>query len=383
VKVTTLNLLTLAGCAALVAIAFCIFPAAPRSADERSLPPLGAVPSGAAFVATLDVKALRRSELGAMLAGAGQEAPGLGRIADVCGFDPTTQIQFLAVAVPAATAQHQAELDFGVVAVGPFDAARLADCAAAVVARRSGAPARTTIGSFLTVRDRNRDSSGEIAVRDAGPVLISGGSYLRDMIDAVDAKIPSVLQDELHQTLRRSVGTDGTLVATWVLPPGWLERLVGSFAVAASPLSSIRAAALRIDVSPRVRAHAVLGCKTAESCRDIAAGLRQLRVAWQKEALSSMQRGALAERIKVASSGQELRVKLSLSQAEAELLAKELLARLGPTPSTAPTGSAPAAPTEVLRPADRSSAAEKPTAARPARTRSATAPTGSASADPD
>jgi hypothetical protein len=351
VKVTTLNLLGLAGCTAAVLAAFGAFPAAKEHLSARPGEPLAALPAGAAFAMTVDLDRVRQSELGTALAGGSRTAPSLQGVSSICGFDPTAQIRALAVAIPATRAAptQTAELEFGIAATGSFDQNSLADCAAAVVTHRGGTPTRTQIGSFLSVRDRSGDSSGEIAVRDAGPVLVGAGSYLRDMIDTADGRLPSLATDELHLALRRTVGAHGMLVASWVLPPGWLERLLGSSMVDASPLAQLRAAAFRLDLAPEVQARAVLGCEKPASCHQVEEVLKRLLSVFEAELVPRPFR-ELARRVKVSSVERQVSIRLSLSQAEAQLLVDELWARVGSAQVPLPTGSATLAPNEVLRP---------------------------------
>jgi hypothetical protein len=117
-----------------------------------------------------------------------------------------------------ALAGPEAEVELGLAAVGDFDAAAVADCAAAIVRLHGGDPVRTTLGGFLTVRDRGGASEGEVAARDGGPVLLSGGRYLRDMIDAAEGRSPSLRSEARHRALREAVGVDAALVVSWIAP---------------------------------------------------------------------------------------------------------------------------------------------------------------------
>ena len=352
-KVTTINLATLVGCVALTAAVAVLAPGRADPASQAPLHPLSALPAGAAFAVTLDLPQLRQGELGATLAGAGREVPGLGRLNDVCGFDPTSQIERLAIALPrSAEGADGRSPDFGLAATGSFDPARVVECARTVIARRGGAPVVSRIGTFVSVRDRTGKSSGEIAVREAGLVLVGGGTYLRNMIDAADGRIPSLRQDELHRLLRRSVGTDGAVVATWAPPAGWLERWLGLEESAHTPWSQVRAAGLKLDLSAGLSARLVVGCATPQACRQIAQALESLLSDIAAPASGSAPLSAMVKRTRIESAQREVRVQVSSTPDELALLLDATRALLGwstAPPSPTPVLSTPR-PDEVVRP---------------------------------
>jgi len=158
-------------------------------------------------------------------------------------------------------------------------------------------------------------------------------------------------RDSLHAALRRSIGADGAMVASWVLPPGWLEQATGSALVRLSPLSGVRAAALRLDVSPAVQIRLVVGCTSPAACQQIAEGIAQLR----RSAPTLSPPGTLgrmaADRIEVVALPNEVRLTLSLSQTEAAALLEQLLGALNAASSPAPAGTTRLpTPDEVIRP---------------------------------
>jgi hypothetical protein len=63
------------------------------------------------------------------------------------------------------------------------------------------------------------------------------------------------------------------VLATVVVPDGWLARTFGEEA-AASPLATIRSAAARVEIRDRVSVGAFLGCANEKDCGDVAAFLR-------------------------------------------------------------------------------------------------------------
>jgi len=353
VKVSSINLATLVGCVALVAAVAVWAPGRPGPSSRAALNPLSALPAGAAFVVTANLSQLRRSDLGAGLAGAGREVPGLGRLEAVCGFDPTSQIERLAVALPHSPENGAGgDADFGVAATGRFNAARLVECARVIITRRGGNPVVSRLGSFVSVRDRTGHSTGEIAIREAGLVLVGGGPYLRNMIDAADGTIPSLRRDELHRTLRRAVGTDGALVATWVPPARWLERWLGLDESVDTPWAHVRAAGMKLDLTTGLGARVVLHCANPDACQQIAHALESLRSDLAVPASRAAPLAAMVKRTRIESAHRNVRVQLRLTADELALLLDAARALLGWGTAPAPSPSIPSAPRpdEVVRP---------------------------------
>jgi hypothetical protein len=335
---------------ALLAIAVVVFwPRAPQPGEEpakpraRPAPALAGLPKGAAVVVTLDLQALRQSSLGALL-GEDKKLFAVSRVREVCGFDPIEHAREAALALPEAAKGQDpdATADFGLVVAGDYDAQNIVDCAARMIAQGGGAPAKTRFGSFVSVRDRNRPE-GEIAVRNGGPVLVGGGSYLREMLDAAEGTAPTLLGDDAHSTLRASVGTGGALLATWIARPGWIERYLDPEHAGASPLSAMRAGALRVDLTPTATATLLLACPSEDECKKLAAFVERFRDDSRKAAndafgvdpvrTARVTREKNVVRMRVEFDG------LSLMRVAARLLAPE-------QPSPPPS----AEPDEIIRP---------------------------------
>ena len=209
--------------------------ALPERKPERRAPAIAALPPGAQLLARFDLVRIRQSGLGSAITGGGRELTGLGSLTELCGFDPTEQIQELALATPAAAGDEPA---LGIVATGDFEPERILSCVAKVISRRGGTPTQSKLGEFSSVRDRSRDGA-EVAVRSGGPVLVGEGAYFRAMLDAADGRGPTLLGDEAHATLRDAVGGHGALSVTFVTRPGWLERWVTRDEAGAAPLGAV------------------------------------------------------------------------------------------------------------------------------------------------
>ncbi|MGH7439592.1 MAG: hypothetical protein ACRENE_28210, partial [Polyangiaceae bacterium] len=109
---------------------------------------LAAVPRGAWLLATVDVAALRSSPVAqAFASGGGVTIPGVGRLVDVCGFEPLAHVSEVALVDP------EGQGDFGVAFEGDFDEHALSECAEKIVRDRNGAPAKERHGSYTLIGD--------------------------------------------------------------------------------------------------------------------------------------------------------------------------------------------------------------------------------------
>jgi hypothetical protein len=291
-------------------------PALSPAADQRS--PLSLIPPGSAFVLSADLTKFARAPLGALIAERLGRSSGASKLVKLCGFDPLTRLDQLALAVPSANlaAQERPE-DFGIIASGRFSAAEITRCATAAITARAGEPIQTKLGSFDSVRDR-KASSGEIASKD-GLVVVSGGSYFRELLDSAESERRTAGQrdpsDMRHAELRRALGP-GALHATWLLGEGWFERATGGEINARlSPLSALQTVAARVDLERTAQLLVLLDCADDEGATRISSLLDELRSSLKALPLDA-RLAALAARITVNQTGARLRLVLELSEAE-------------------------------------------------------------------
>jgi hypothetical protein len=239
----------------------------------------------AALFATLDVAALSRTRWGrsALSAALATSAEG-----EACADEEIRKIRRLAFALPFESNARRRSTETGVelalVAEGGFDATGASACAFAVLHRRGGEPARSHVNGFRVVRDRR--GSGELAVRDGGPLIVSGGGYFRELLErwpqqdsprehvALPGVMPSV-QERLHRALR-AAAAPAPLLATWVLPPGWLEGWLGDAELGRSPLGSIRALVIRGEATHALAFQVRLTAESAEAAAELEPFLRRL-----------------------------------------------------------------------------------------------------------
>jgi hypothetical protein len=296
-------------------------------AAERS--PLSLIPAGSAFLLSADLRALAREPLGVFIAQRLGRNSGASKLAESCGEGLLSRLDRVALGVPNAnlTAQDQPE-DFGIVASGRFGADEIMRCATTAISARSGEAIRTKLGSFESVRDR-KASSGEVAARD-GLVVVSGGRYFRELLDAAESAhrrgAQQDAQDPRHAALRRELGP-GPLLATWLLGDDWFERVAGGETNARlSPLSTLKAVSARLNVAQRAELLVLLDCTDSEGATRLAALLGELRSSLGALPLDPALTG-VATRITVNQSGARLKLQVQLSQAELSPVLDTLLSR--------------------------------------------------------
>ncbi len=321
-RVVTVHRLLLGALAALTAVIVArarVAPSAP--AQPVVIEVTDAIPRGASLLVTVNLAAWHGSELGRSIFGATREVTPLGEVRRACAGDPMAAVRVVALAVPSRSlATPDADLELGLAAAGDLDAGAVADCAAAIVRLHGGDPVRAPIGGFLAVRDRDGASEGEVAVRDGGPVLLSGGRYLRDMIDATEGRVPSMRSEPRHRELRDEVGTDAALVATWLVPTEG-EALTGTITeVPADELDHVRAVAASFRLAPRPHLRVLVWCDAEAPCRDLASSLD----ARLREASGPVAQAWLGfdprERARVATDGKRLTLAITLEADEARRL---------------------------------------------------------------
>jgi hypothetical protein len=287
---------------------------------------LEAIPSGALLVASADLAALRASPVGAPFLREGREIPGLGKVRDVCGFDPMDTLTEAAIAIPAAGDTGE----FGLVAAGPVNDEALLGCAAKVIEARGGRPVVTTVGAFRSVRDASLAAAGgEIAVRKGGPLLLGAGSYLRAMIDAADGRTPSIRSSRAHNALGAEVA--GASVRVTVVLGAEQRRALAeelqNGGATGSPAGSIAGGALGVTIGPTVNVHGVLSCDDAAACARLAETLDKARAARAGDALARLVGvGALLEKVAIKAEGELVHARVDMPAEQAALLAERLLA---------------------------------------------------------
>jgi hypothetical protein len=306
---------------------------------------LDAVPNGALLVASADLDALRASPVGAPFLREGREIPGLGKVRDVCGFDPMDTLSEVAISIPAAGDSG----DFGLAASGKIDDEALLACAAKVIEARGGKAVVTPVGGFRVVRDAAGAGSGEIAVKKGGPLLLGGGAYLRAMIDTADGRAPSIRRSVAHSLLGKAIG-EGAVRVTVVLTPEQRQALVDeleSGGAAGSPAASVSAGALGVQLGPVVALHGVIACDDPGACARFAVSIKAARDARAADFGTRLVGiGAVLEQLQIEPQGDMIQLRVAVPAEQAATLLDRVLKLRGlrhPMPS-ADGSSEPAAP---------------------------------------
>ncbi len=335
---------------------------------------LDAIPSGALLVATADLGALRASPVGAPFLREGREIKGVGKVNELCGFDPLDALTDVAIGIPADGETG----DFGLAASGDVDDKAIVACASKVIEARGGTPVTTTFGSFHLVRDASLDGGGEIAVRKGGPLLLGGGAYLHEMIDAAEGRGRTVRSSLAHGMLASEVG-EAPVRVTVVLTPEQRRTLaeeLESGGAKGDPIGSVRAAGAGVTLGATVSVHAVLSCDAAPACAAVARKLAEMRDEHSKDlALRLVGFGALLERVTIEPKGDLVHARVELPAEEAATLADRLVTLRGVRhpmpgddkgkrrpPREADQPVPPVQPDEVVKPAADGGAAASPSA---------------------
>jgi hypothetical protein len=357
VQTRTRNAILFAAAAA-AATAGLVVVAGKRRTIDLAPHALDAVPAGALIVAVADLDALRASPAGVPFLREGREIPGLGKVRDICGFDPVDTLKEVAIAVPAGDDSG----DFGLAAAGQVDDQAIIACASRVIEARGGRPVVGTEGSFRTVRDADeKTTTGEIAARRGGLLLLGAGVYLHAMIAAADGRASTVRSSTAHSALGHEVG-DASVRVTVVLSPEQRRALGEELANGGkrgSPAASIVAGALGIRLGPTVALHAVLACDAPASCTALAQDLRATKDARVADLATRLVGfSAALEQVRIDAEGALVHARVELPADQAATLADRLLTLRGmrhpmprPDRSAAPgAGPPPAPPDEVIKP---------------------------------
>jgi hypothetical protein len=256
---------------------------------------LSAVPRGTWLLATVDVEALRPSPVAQALVGSGGVVvPGLGRLADACGFEPLAHLTQVALVAP------EGEGEFGVAFAGDFDQRVLSDCAAKVLRARGGEPATEKHGTYTLVGlagDGGDAKRARLAYRAGGPFLVGRGGWLLTMIDAVEGKADRAgpellaLRASLARPASSPAGAAGTpaIVVAALLPRATRDQLKAGLEDSRESPNDAYAGVLGVD---RVGVAVATGapgsttyftaevhCESAETCAAVKTLLEQKRFA--------------------------------------------------------------------------------------------------------
>jgi hypothetical protein len=302
-----------------------------RALRSNDLPPpapkadlLDAVPTSPMLLATIDLRALRATTLGSTLLS--REGAGvLGRVHEICGFEPVDALDEVALVVPSSPE----DADFGLVAIGDVNRDAIVACAEKVIGARGGTPVTTNLGSFRAVRDAST-ASGEIAARPGGPLLVGAGSYLRTMVDTADGALPTVRTDSAHTALRAAIEDAPLARVTIVLSPRQratiADEVARSGGKAPAALEAVLAAALGAKItSETLQAHAVVLVADPAHAKELDEAIDEVRRQRADDPLLRLLGlGQLLDRVRVSVDGTQVHLRLEMTISEAEIIADKL-----------------------------------------------------------
>ncbi|HEY6725560.1 MAG TPA: hypothetical protein VI197_16100 [Polyangiaceae bacterium] len=317
--------------------------AAPPATTESVAAPLTlrAVPKDAPLLLTLDLEAPHAAALRSLLFDPERELAGIGRLHDVCGYDPSAGVKALTIAALKRGPADAQGPGFAIVAAGDFDQQKLAGCIERLVRARGGDAERQRSGSMTLIRDQ-RGSEAEVALLDQGLVLISSREHLRQMLQALDGDLPSASTDTTHRSLREAIGGSAPLLATLTFQSDWLRRLLEDEEVERSPLASLRGAALRLDLAEGVALDGLFRCARPDEVVPLQGFLNDLRS--KLGPLLRQQGLAELDRFELQRQGADLRLHWKLDQ---KTLAG-LVRRLNQPIALPPPRALPSSPDETI-----------------------------------
>jgi hypothetical protein len=258
--------------------------------------PLALVPPGPRLLLSADVAELTRLAGPDLLRAGGDKLLGLKKR---CGFEPLLLLEQAVFAMPVAEDGGQAS-DFALIARTRLDLEQGLRCAELVIKERGGSPARSKLGSFVSVRDLGRPL-GEVAMRADGTFVLSGGRYFRDVMDVAQGRAAAdqaqLLREQLHRRIRERLG------------PAQLELTL--LADAALPLPGIDGLGLAVRVGRELLLEGLVYCSSAVAC----AQAREVIEGTKAELASDPQLSGLASLRITAQEGRlELRARLPREQ---------------------------------------------------------------------
>ena len=268
---------------------------------------LSVVPSGPELLVTADLASLDAATVRSLLRAGGDALLGLQ---GQCGFEPLLGVKRVALAVPFRANPEPGLADFALVAETSLTQEAVLRCAESVIQKRGGKSVRSRLGRFTSVRDKGKPE-GEVAIRDDGLFVLSGGQYFRDVIDAAGGTLsgdqPARLRAELHLALRRKFASSQLVVT--LLPD------------ATSLVPGVQALGLGVEVKRELELRGFVGCRSEEACSQA----RELALSMKNELAHDPRVSGLSS-VSIVQHQQQLTIDGHLPRAELPELFAQLLA---------------------------------------------------------
>ena len=309
--------------------------------------PIARVPRTASAIAHVNVAAVVASPLWERLVVArGLDAP-LVQIRERCGFDPVSQIEVLTFFALGARPDGLDKV--GVVAEGPFEHERLAECVRQALAAEGG-----TAGGGATMSQVEIDgvpavasSTDESRAAFLGERGIAAGMLptVRAVIATVRGDAESASDDPVLSRLWSTVAAGRDIVLVGHVPPNWEESLreaVGGERVAMITLafSGLRSVGLGLRLSGGLGFGGMLVLENAERARTLSTLLTsQIETLKNNMMVSLTPLGPIVRSVEVEHRGTDVVITLNVPQERLDRL-MAFADSLGGAPGAAP-GAAP------------------------------------------
>jgi hypothetical protein len=256
-----------------------------KRAPHAAAPPvpslLGAVPTGPALLVTVDVAALGEAAAVELLRAGGGALLGLR---EVCGFEPLLGLRQVAFALPRADPGEAP--DFALIARTELAPEPVLRCAETLIRKRGGVPVRSALGELRSVRDQKKPL-GEVAIRDDGLFVLSGGRYFRDVVDAANGRF--VTDEEArdrgqkHAAIRSKLA-GAQLLLSWLGGPGF-------------SLPGVRGVGVSLSVGEDLELRGYVECASVADCQRVRQLLQNVQAELATEpGLAALGQGKLEER---------------------------------------------------------------------------------------
>jgi hypothetical protein len=249
------------------------------------------VPAGPRLLISADVTSLMKVAANDLARLGGDKLLGLR---DTCGFEPLLALERVVFAMPFADTPGAGQgSDFAFIAETSIDPQQGLGCAERLIKKHGGSPARTSLGSFTSVRDLNKPL-GEMALRPDGLFVLSGGQYFRDVMDAAagTGKLDPAaeLRSQLHRSVRDKLGRSQLKLT--LLPE------------ASSVLHGVLALGLGLELGHDIDLRGLVACVSEPACgkaREVIAGAKdQLSKDPQLSGLSTLKIEQRGDRLELA-----------------------------------------------------------------------------------
>ncbi|MCA9575492.1 MAG: hypothetical protein H6726_25830 [Sandaracinaceae bacterium] len=346
---------------------------------------LDAAPAGTRALLRMDVPAVRRSIFyQELVVEAGRDSAHRALV-ERCGFDPLDQLEELILFVAGDSAELERT---GLVARGPFEHERVAECLRQAATETDTTMERTEIEGLPAVKI----GRGEAVMAFVGRRGLAWGQVetVTSVIKAVRNEGGRASSDELLNRLYTTIGRDREIVIVTHIPDPWipaLRQLAQSrgedVARMAEPFLATRAIGLGARVSVGLAVGALFNMRDSEAAEVLTRSLREeLDMLMNQPIISMSPIGPALRRVNVNQVGTDVNIAFDLQQERVENLFS-LAERFGgaasggaPGPMHGPGGMfvPPSGATPAPAPADDPAASEAaPAPSEPAPTEGAPA----------